>query len=157
MAAGDTNLLGLRIMSIPARMSRDLNSGLAAPIERLRERISAMVRLRNGAVAIVLSASLSGCSFAHYSPFPFAHYSLFHCDSCDDFPTPAYGPDFSLMPGTYTGVGSRDSQPAATSTPNPNSGLPVQAASPAAVPTTPAPSTPPAPPVTSPFERPGSQ
>ena len=55
-----------------------------------------MVRLRNVVMAVVLGTGLTGCSFAHWSPF--------HCDKCDDFPAPAYGPGYSMMPGTYTGV-----------------------------------------------------
>ena len=42
-------------------------------VERARERIPVMGRLRNGVIILVLGTSLSGCSTAHYS--------LFHCDS----------------------------------------------------------------------------
>jgi hypothetical protein len=116
------------------------------------ERTSAMVRLRTSLAALVLSAGASGCSFAHNS---LAHYSLFHCDSCDDFPTPAYGPGFSLMPGTYTGVTPRGPEAATPITaPTPNSGVPGRVDLPAAAPTS---STPPTPPVVSPPERPGAQ
>ena len=54
-----------------------------------------MVRLRNVVMAVVLGTGLTGCSFGHWS--------IWHCDGCDDFPAPAYGPGFSMMPGTYTG------------------------------------------------------
>jgi hypothetical protein len=103
-----------------------------------------MVRLRNKAVALVLGASLSGCSFAHFSPF--------HCDSCDDFPMPAYGPDFSMTPGSYTGPLPRGATEAA-----PPGALAPSSASPSAAPAPPTtPPTPPAPPVVSPFQRPST-
>ena len=54
-----------------------------------------MVRLRNVVMVVVLATGLAGCSFAHWSPF--------HCDSCDDFPMPAYGTSNSMTPGSYTG------------------------------------------------------
>jgi len=60
-----------------------------------------MARLRNAVMAMVLGTGVLGCSFAHWS--------LFHCDTCDDFPAPAYGPDFSMMPGSYTGTPPSDS------------------------------------------------
>ena len=63
-----------------------------------------MARLRNVliamAIAVVLGTGAVGCHFAHWSPF--------HCDDCDDFPAPAYGPDFSMMPGSYTGLPPAD-------------------------------------------------
>ena len=65
------------------------------------ERTSVMVGLRNAMMAVVLSTGIMGCSFSHFS--------LFHCDECDDFPTPAYGPGYSMVPGTYTGPPARDS------------------------------------------------
>jgi hypothetical protein len=55
-----------------------------------------MARLRNAMMAVVLGTGVMGCSFAHWSPF--------HCDECDNFPAPSYGPDFSMMPGSYTGL-----------------------------------------------------
>jgi hypothetical protein len=107
-----------------------------------------MVRLRTSLVTLVLSAGASGCSPSHLS---FAHLSLFHCDACDDFPTPAYGPGFSLMPGTYTGVSPRGGEAATPmTTPTPDSGVSGRADLPAAT-TTPA--TPPTPPVAGPSER----
>jgi hypothetical protein len=60
-----------------------------------------MARLRNVVMAVVLVTGVMGCRFAHWSPF--------HCDGCDDFPAPAYGPDFSMMPGSYTGLPPSDS------------------------------------------------
>ena len=60
-----------------------------------------MVRLRNAVMVFVLATGLTGCSSGHWPSI--AHWSIWHCDSCDDFPTPAYGPGYSMMPGTYTG------------------------------------------------------
>src|ERR1017187_1012865 len=88
------------------------------------ERTWVMVRLRNVVMAVVLGTGLTGCSFAHWSPF--------HCDSCDDFPTPAYGPGFSMMPGTYTGPAAPGSaepnRPVNSTTPScplqPSGGMP---------------------------------
>jgi hypothetical protein len=80
-----------------------------------------MVRLRNALMAFVLATGLTGCSAFHGGGDWMARWSIFHCDSCDDFPAPAYGPDYSMMPGTYTGttplanVGS--AQPAASDAP----------------------------------------
>jgi hypothetical protein len=69
-----------------------------------------MMRLRIGVMAVALGTSMMGCSSSH----TFARFSLYHCDECDDFPTPAYGPGYSMMPGTYTpvgGVGPGDVKP----------------------------------------------
>jgi hypothetical protein len=63
-----------------------------------------MARLRNAALAVVLITGVMGCS--HFS---IAHFSPWHCDQCDDFPTPGYGPGFSMMPGSYTGPPTSDS------------------------------------------------
>ena len=60
-----------------------------------------MVRRRNVVMVFALATGLAGCSFEHVPSI--AHFSPFHCDTCDDFPTPAYGPNYSMMPGTYTG------------------------------------------------------
>ncbi len=60
-----------------------------------------MVRLRNALLAVTLAAGLVGCANIHVGDY--AHWSLFHCSECDDFPTPAYGPNGSMMPGSYTG------------------------------------------------------
>jgi hypothetical protein len=67
-------------------------------------RLPKLARLRNLVTALVLGASATGCSFAHWS--------LFHCDECDDFPTPGYGPGYSMMPGTYAGQTPQDSHEA---------------------------------------------
>ena len=103
-----------------------------------------MVRLRNAVMTMVLGTGVAGCGFSHSG---IAHYSIWHCDECDDFPTPGYGPDFSMMPGTYTGPTPRDSVE-----PNrpPNSAPPAGSAAPAAQPgastTQPTTTTPPPPP-----------
>jgi hypothetical protein len=62
-----------------------------------------MVRLRNAVMVLVLATGLAGCSFAHWSPPPIAHWSPFHCDTCDDFPMPEYGQNKSMTLGSYTG------------------------------------------------------
>src|SRR5277367_1996144 len=67
-----------------------------------------MVRLRHAVMAVVLGTGATGCTLSGYQPHV-AHYSIWHCDECDDFPTPAYGPGYSMMPGTYTGPPPRDS------------------------------------------------
>jgi hypothetical protein len=104
-----------------------------------------MVRLRNVVMAALVATGLAGCSFSHPS---IAHWSIFHCDSCDDFPTPAYGPNFSMMPGSYTGPsapGSIDSaQPAATSPAS--SAMPGMTSPPGTTSPPAAPATPPSPP-----------
>ena len=64
-----------------------------------------MVRLRNVLLAVALAAGLVGCANIHVGDY--AHWSLFHCSECDDFPTPAYGPNGSMMPGSYTGPPAR--------------------------------------------------
>ncbi len=73
-----------------------------------------MARLRNAVMAVVLGTGVLGCSFAHWSPF--------HCDDCDDFPAPAYGPDFSMMPGSYSGLppteSTRSALPAGSTAPS---------------------------------------
>jgi hypothetical protein len=68
-----------------------------------------MVRLRNALLAATLAGGLAGCAHIHVGDY--AHWSIFHCSECDDFPTPAYGPGGSMMPGSYTG-------PVAESTPS---------------------------------------
>ncbi len=60
-----------------------------------------MVRLRNVVMAVALGTGAMGCAL---SQSHVARYSIWHCDECDDFPTPTYGPGNSMMPGTYTGV-----------------------------------------------------
>ena len=63
-----------------------------------------MVRLRNVLMGFVLATGLTGCSGLHGGGDWMSRWSIFHCDSCDDFPAPAYGPGYSMMPGTYTGT-----------------------------------------------------
>jgi hypothetical protein len=59
-----------------------------------------MLRLRHAVMAIALGTSVMGCTDPQSR---MGHYSIWHCDECDDFPTPKYGPGNSMMPGTYTG------------------------------------------------------
>ncbi len=42
-----------------------------------------MMKLRNAVMAVALGTGVMGCSFAHWS--------IYHCDECDDFPMPAQG------------------------------------------------------------------
>ena len=84
-----------------------------------QERNSAMVRFRNAVIALVLASGMTGCSAIHGTGNWVGHWSIFHCDSCDDFPAPAYGPGYSMMPGTYTGgpmpgLSGADKPPAST-------------------------------------------
>ncbi len=105
-------------------------------------RMHKLARLRNLVIAIVLGTGATGCSFAHWS--------LFHCDDCDDFPMPGYGPGYTMMPGTYGGDVPRDSHESSQRALAP-AGQPVPPGSPTTPPggtTTPpgATTTPPAPP-----------
>jgi hypothetical protein len=108
-----------------------------------------MLRLRKSVMAVGMGIGMGmgmmGCTF---STSNIAHYSIWHCDECDDFPTPAYGPGYSMVPGTYTGPTARDSATAnQPSTATPNSGSappPRQQPDGAAPPTTITPPTPPA-------------
>jgi hypothetical protein len=105
-----------------------------------------MARLRNAVMAVALGTCVTGCSYAHWS--------LFHCDECDDFPAPAYGPDFSMMPGSYTGLPPSDSgrpaRPGASTAPSGGrAAQPVEEAPPPVPAPAPA-STPPAPPTAAP-------
>ncbi len=67
-----------------------------------------MVRVRHAVMAVALGTGAMGCALTQ-SPSNVAHYSIWHCDECDDFPTPAYGPGYSMMPGTYTRPPSQNS------------------------------------------------
>jgi hypothetical protein len=73
-------------------------------------RLPKPARLWNLVAVLALGTSTTGCS--HTQSFSFAHWSLFHCDECDDFPTPGYGPGYSMMPGTYAGQTPQDSHEA---------------------------------------------
>ena len=69
-----------------------------------------MVRLRNAAMAIVLGSGVMGCAFSQsQSQSHGGRYSILHCDECDDFPTPAYGPGYTMMPGSYTRLPGQES------------------------------------------------
>jgi hypothetical protein len=80
---------------------RERNSAMA--------RLPKLARLRNLAISLVLGASAAGCAHGNWT---YARLSLFHCDECDDFPTPGYGPGYSMMPGTYAGQTPQDSHQA---------------------------------------------
>jgi hypothetical protein len=63
-----------------------------------------MVRLRNALWTVALAAGAFGCAHGDGSQrHDYAHWSIFHCSECDDFPMPAYGPNGSMMPGSYSG------------------------------------------------------
>jgi hypothetical protein len=104
----------------------------------------AMTRLRNALLAVTLAIGATGCSHFH----DVAHWSIFHCSECDDFPTPSYGPGYTMAPGTYTGPPPQ-SQPSSTGTiAPPSSNVPAQNVEavvppPNERPTTPAAATPP--------------
>jgi hypothetical protein len=104
-----------------------------------------MVKLRNTVMAVALGMSVTGCALTQ-SPTNIAHYSIWHCDECDDFPTPAYGPGFSMMPGSYTAPPAAN-MPAANPTTSgaPDLGAPPPQQRPALAPAAPA-VTPPSPP-----------
>jgi hypothetical protein len=87
-----------------------------------------MARLRIAVMAVALSTGVTGCAFAP-SPSRVAHYSIWHCDECDDFPMPAYGPGYSMMPGSYTRhptQGSLESKPSANGATDSESVAPPQ-------------------------------
>ena len=67
-----------------------------------------MARLRDAVMVVALGTGVMGCAFSQ-SQSHVAHYSIWHCDECDNFPTPAYGPNFSMMPGSYTSPPAQDS------------------------------------------------
>ena len=96
-----------------------------------------MVKLRNTVMAVALGTGVMGCSFAHW---PIAHWSIYHCDECDDFPVPAQSAADAMMPGTYTGPPPRDStgaSPSAISAPS-SGAVPPAEASPTSPPMVPA-------------------
>ena len=107
-----------------------------------------MVRLRYAVMAVALGTGVMGCAL---SQSHVAHYSIWHCDECDDFPTPAYGPGNTMMPGTYTGAPPRD-RPEANQPGNstPDLGAVPPPTQPAATTPLPAAPTPPTPPSASP-------
>jgi hypothetical protein len=84
-----------------------------------------MVRLRNALIVFALATGLAGCSSPHQ--WSIANLSIWHCDTCDDFPAPAYGSNFSMMPGTYTGPPA----PGTNSAGQPAAGAPAAAPAPA--------------------------
>jgi hypothetical protein len=94
-----------------------------------------MVRLRNALMIVAMAAGAFGC--AQWGGTPghnsgstqsgYAHWSIFHCSQCDDFPTPAYGPNFSMMPGSYSGPASESSSSLRTATPTSSNAPPANA------------------------------
>lgn len=77
-----------------------------------------MVRLRNALVMAAITVGGFGCSHFHGgNGHDYAHWSIFHCSECDDFPAPAYGPGGSMMPGSYSGTEPTSSASTRTATP----------------------------------------
>jgi hypothetical protein len=68
-----------------------------------------MVKLRDAVMAVALGTGVMGCTLSG-SQTRIGHYSPWHCDECDDFPTPAFGPGYSMMPGSYTRPPAQDSR-----------------------------------------------
>lgn len=64
-----------------------------------------MVRLRNALMIGAMAAGAFGCAHGdgtHRLP-QWGYWSWVHCSECDDFPQPLYGPNQSMMPGSYSG------------------------------------------------------
>ena len=77
-----------------------------------------MVRLRNALVMVAMAAGGFGCSHFHGgNGHDYAHWSIFHCSECDDFPVPAYGPGGTMMPGSYAGTEPTSTASTRTATP----------------------------------------
>jgi hypothetical protein len=101
-----------------------------------------MVRLRNALVIVAMAAGAFGC--AHWGGSghnDYAHWSIFHCSQCDDFPAPTYGPNYSMMPGSYAGPRAESEASTRMSTPT-SSNAPVVSAEAAVPPPTERPGTP---------------
>ena len=81
-----------------------------------------MVRLRNALMAVTLATGVMGCSHTR----GYTHWSIFHCSECDDFPTPSYGPDNSMMPGTYSGPPPQGAPASSGTMVPPSSNVPPQ-------------------------------
>ena len=109
-----------------------------------------MVRLRNAVMAVAVGTGVMGCTLSD-AQTRIGHYSPWHCDECDDFPMPAYGPGYTMMPGSYTRPPAQGSaeprQPANGATESDSVAPPQQL--PASVPP-PATTTPPTPPAAAP-------
>ena len=105
-----------------------------------------MVRVRHAVMAVALGTGAMGCALTD-SPSHVAHYSIWHCSECDDFPTPAYGPGYSMMPGSYTGIAGQKSTESKPTTNNAldSGAAPPPQQTPASTPS-PTPTTPPVPP-----------
>jgi hypothetical protein len=108
-----------------------------------------MVRFRNALMIVGLAAGAFGCAHGGGSHGDYAHWSIFHCSQCDDFPMPAYGPGGSMVPGSYSGPPSDSQASSRMATPS-SSNAPVVSPEAAVPPSSERPSdtapTPPAPP-----------
>ncbi len=143
---GRLDLSGLAIgPTVQGGWDAGRSTAIAGCVGTGTERISVMVRLRNAVMAVALGTGVMGCAFSQ-SQSHVAHYSIWHCDECDDFPMPAYGPGFSMMPGTYTrppAQGSLDPKQSANGAADSDSVPPPQQL-PASMPPSATPPTPPA-------------
>src|SRR5262245_24775046 len=83
-----------------------------------------MVRLRNALMIVALAAGAFGCAHFGGHGHTYEHWSPWHCSECDDFPTPAYGPNGSMLPGTYSGPPSESESSTRMGTPS-SSNAPV--------------------------------
>jgi len=87
-----------------------------------------MVRLRNALLIVALAAGAFGCAQWNGQPGnPYSHWSIFHCSQCDDFPMPAYGPNFSMMPGSYSGPAPESAASSRMATPTSSNAPPANA------------------------------
>jgi hypothetical protein len=82
-----------------------------------------MVRLRNALMIVALAAGAFGC--AHLGGHTYEHWSPWHCSECDDFPTPAYGPQGGMMPGTYSGPPPESESSSRMGTPTSSNATPL--------------------------------
>ncbi len=63
-----------------------------------------MVRLRNALMTVALAVGAFGCAHGDGSNrHDYAHWSIFHCSECDDFPSPGINQQGSMVPGSYSG------------------------------------------------------
>jgi hypothetical protein len=109
-----------------------------------------MVRLRNAMMIVALAVGAFGCAHGIGSPgHDYAHWSIFHCSQCDDFPMPAYGPNYSMMPGSYAGPAPESTASSRTATPTSSNAPPANEEA-AVPPPDERPANPPAGPVTPP-------
>ena len=87
-----------------------------------------MVRLRNRLLIAAMAAGAFGCAHgdgSHRNGDGYLHFSIFHCGECDDFPTPAYGPHYSMAPGSYSGPPTQSESSSRMGTPTSSNAPPA--------------------------------